>query len=70
MENTKVTIGQELRRIRKEKGISVIQLSQAIGCTRQHINHMETDVYSCNVVTLQKIAGVLGVPLKIFFENL
>ncbi len=67
------TIGKNVKRIREEKGISQLNLAMAIG-------HKSVGVISncelClqnkhfNIEHLVKIADVLGVNIKDFFENI
>ena len=67
------TIGKNVKRIREQKGISQLQLAMAIG-------HKAVGVISncelClqnkhfNIEQLIKIADVLGVNIKDFFENI
>ena len=66
-------IGLKVKKLREEKGISQIDLAHAIG-------HKSSTVVSCseichnnyhfNIEHLTKIAYVLDVELKIFFEDI
>lgn len=71
MQNIYKNIGQNVKRIREEKGISQLRLSHAIG-------HKSVSVISCseicinnyhfNIEHLSKIAYVLEVDVREFFK--
>ena len=58
-----IGIGQRISMIRKERGISTVQLSEEIGCTQQTVYRWERGERIPDVPTLMKIARVLGVNL-------
>ena len=72
IENAYKIIGANVKKIRKQKGYTQLQLSLAIG-------HHSVSVISCaeiyhnkhhfNIEHLLKIASVLGVPMGIFFDG-
>lgn len=72
IENAYKIIGSNVKRIRKEKGYTQLQLSLAIG-------HHSVSVISCaeiyhnkhhfNIEHLLKISKVLNVPVSSFFEG-
>ena len=51
-----VTLGNAIRRLRRERGLS-----------RSHLAMIETGAKAANVETLAKIADALGLPLSAFF---
>ena len=54
-------VGQNLRRIRTEKGLSQEELALRAGIDRTYISSLERGVYSATVTMVGKIADVLGV---------
>ena len=73
IDNLYKKIGQKVKKVREEKGISQLDLAHAIG-------HKSSTVISCseichknyhfNIEHLTKIAYVLDVDLNIFFGNI
>lgn len=57
-----MTIGQSIRRIRREKGITQWQLSSAIGVTPGTILLIERGGRECTKEMIADIAKALGVP--------
>ena len=67
------TIGKNVKRIREEKGISQLQLAMAIGHKSVGvISNCELCLQSkhFNIEQLIKIADVLDVNIKDFFQNI
>lgn len=56
------TIGQQVRRLRKERGLSQSQLAAGI-CSFQTISALETDKHLPSIEIMQKIAARLCIPL-------
>ena len=54
-------------KIRKEKKISIVQLSAESEISRSHLYYIETKQTIPNIETLSKIAHTLGVKLKDLF---
>lgn len=57
-----MTIGQNIRRIRREKGITQWQLSSAIDVSPATILLIERGVRDCDREMVKQIAKALGVP--------
>lgn len=57
----------KIRKIRIEKGISIVQLSVDSGVSRSHLYYIETKQTIPTLDTLAKIASAMGVRLKDFF---
>lgn len=55
-------VGQNIRRIRRKKGITQWQLSQMIGVTPGKVILIERGSVECSVALLRDIAAALGVP--------
>lgn len=63
--------GEELRRLREEKGLSQQALGAAVGLTQGMIGHIERGlVPGVSAATLYKLVEALGVPCMHFREFL
>ncbi len=62
-----VTIGNAIRRLRRERSLSQEVLSGLACIARSHLAMIETGAKAANVETLAKIADALGLPLSAFF---
>lgn len=56
-----------IRKIRKEKKISIVQLSVESGISRSHLFYIESKKTIPSLETLAKIARAMGLHLKDFF---
>lgn len=56
----------ELRKIRKEKGYTLQQVSQALGVTKQCISNWESGIRPIKIEMLKKLAQVFNMPLAVF----
>lgn len=59
-----MSIGEEIRRIRKEKGLSQSDLAALLGVSQQMIGLYETNKRTPKYETIQKIAKKLEVPVN------
>jgi transcriptional regulator with XRE-family HTH domain len=65
-----VSIGERLRSLRQEKGLSQGELEKASGLMRCYISRVEHGHTVPSVETLERFAGALGVPLyRLFYEG-
>jgi transcriptional regulator with XRE-family HTH domain len=55
--------GEEIRRLRKARGLSVPQLAQMIRVTPQSLSNIELGNKGASLEILMRIAEVLGVPI-------
>lgn len=62
-------IGKNVRKIRKEKGISILDLSKKTNLSKSTISDLETGKSSPTIDTLMKIADALGVDVQDFFRE-
>lgn len=60
MKQDSIHLGQNIKRIRKEKGLSQETLAQRIGCPRPRISDLEHRK-SATIPTIEKVAAGLGV---------
>lgn len=63
-----MTIGEKIRIIRKEKGLSQKQLGSLLGVSQQMIGQYENSPHEPKIETLRKIATALNMKLSDFLE--
>ena len=65
-------IGQNLKKIRKEKHLSIIKLSHLSNYSEGFIKNIESSSYlqTFSLGTLWRFADVIGVDIKRFFDDL
>lgn len=64
-----MSIADEIRRVRKTKGLTQSELAALIGRTQVSIARYETEKEEPPIRTLKKIADVLGCDLSIQFVS-
>ena len=57
-----MTIGEKIKAIRKEKGLTQKELAEKLGVSASMIGQYETNVRNPKFETIQKISSCLGVP--------
>ncbi|MCT4587490.1 MAG: helix-turn-helix domain-containing protein [Carboxylicivirga sp.] len=60
-------LGNAIKRIRKEKGLTQIFLAEACGITQTYLSQIEGNVKEPNISTVKKIANSLEIPLPVLF---
>ena len=65
----KETMGQIIRRLRKERNLTQEELSELLGVTSQAVSKWENDVGMPDISQVVPIAHVLGVTTDILFGN-
>ena len=55
--------GENLRRIRKSRGLTQRALAEAVGLHESHIHCLEKGRYLPRICTAQRVADGLGVPM-------
>lgn len=65
----KMSIGKNIQRIRKEKGLSQKELGQKLGVSQQMIAQYENSNSKPKIETLQKIADVLEVQISVLDDR-
>lgn len=63
-------VGLRLRLCRKTQLVSLEDLAEAIGVSRQQLQKYETGINRISAVTLFRLSQHLAVPLSYFFEGL
>jgi transcriptional regulator with XRE-family HTH domain len=64
-----MTIGENLRTIRKERGLDQVELASLAGVAQPSISLLETGRRGAQTRTLQKLADALNVPVAAFFAE-
>jgi transcriptional regulator with XRE-family HTH domain len=64
-----ITVGNKLRILRKNRKISLIELSRATGMGYSFLSELENDKHSITIANLQKIADFFGVNLIYFLQE-
>lgn len=65
----KIVIGQRIRALREEKGLSLRALAEQCGLSFNAISRVERGDNSPTVSTLHRLATALGVPITSFFAE-
>jgi transcriptional regulator with XRE-family HTH domain len=68
MRTTKQLLGARLKELRKSKGLSQDALAEQVGIDAKHLSRLEVGGSYPSLDTLERLAQVLGVELKEFFE--
>ena len=63
-----VKIGERVRLLRKQKGLTQTQLAELVGKDRQYLYKIEKAVVTPNVVTISALALAMEIPLTEFFD--
>ena len=66
---TKDSVGNKLRRVREERGLSQRELAQSARISTNAISLIERDENSPSVSTLQSLATALNVKMSYFFDD-
>jgi len=62
-------IGQRLKKIRKDKGITRAALAKQIDMSQTHLYRLEVGDQVPTLPVIERISSALGVPLKVVFEE-
>lgn len=68
-EDVDLIVGKQLRRLRKQRGISQTKLATELGVSFQQIQKYENGVNRVGASRLQMAACALDVPISRFFED-
>ena len=70
-ENIKSIICKNIKKYRKEKGIRLMDLAEAVNVSPDHLKRIESinDRNNISLMTLYKISITLGVRIDKFFEE-
>lgn len=67
--NIKLKIGQRIKNLREQKGMSQKDLSYAADLDRSYIASIENGQRNVSIINIEKIAKALGITLMIFFND-
>src|SRR5574344_472091 len=62
-------IGENIRSLRKEKGMTMEVLAKAAGVTGGYISQLERNLVDPSLSTLRRISKVFGVPMASFLDE-
>ena len=65
-----VALGERIQELRKEKGLTQIELSYRCEMERSNMRRIEAGGTNPTIATLKKISSALGISLSELFENL
>ncbi len=68
-ETTTYSLGEQIRRKRKEQGMILTQLAEMCGISSSFLSQIERDQANPSISTLHNIANALEVPLAYFFTD-
>jgi transcriptional regulator with XRE-family HTH domain len=60
-------IGEKIRSIRKNKNLTIVELSEQINVTSGYISQIERDLISPSLTVLKRLAEALDIPLSVLF---
>ena len=64
----RISFGENLKKIRNEKGLTVRGLAELAGLSKSTIENIEQGRFGCSIDVQQKIAIGLGVHIKELFD--
>lgn len=64
-----LSLGQRIRQLRKQRGITLLELSRNIDVTESFVSQIERGVANPSMVTLRRIAENLGVDMAALFTG-
>jgi transcriptional regulator with XRE-family HTH domain len=67
--NIKVKIGLRIKKLREQKKISQLELSQIADLDRTYINSVENGRRNVSIVNIEKIAQSFGISIFEFFKG-
>lgn len=63
------TLGARLRRLRRERGCTLQEVSEGSGLTPSFLSRLERGIVNISVGNLRKVASYFGVPITYFFTE-
>lgn len=68
MKTTKVLLGEKIRELRKNRGLTQEQFAELIGVEQKHVSRLELGKSLPTIERLEKITQTLGVSLRDVFD--
>ncbi len=69
MENSKGALGERLRQLRREQGLTLRELAERIGKSESYLSRVEHNRIDLTLNTLKEIADQLGRPITHLLDN-
>ena len=69
MGDTKAKIGDQIRRLRIQSGLTQQQLAHMVGLSREQVNRLENGTGNPGLSQLEKVLGGLGCPVEKLFDE-
>jgi transcriptional regulator with XRE-family HTH domain len=67
MAGSKISLGNRIRQLRKQKGLNQDQVAEAAGIDPKSLSRIECGVFNPSIDTLQGLATALGAEMQDFF---
>ncbi len=64
-----MNIAQRLKKVRKQRNLSVYKLAHISGVSQKHIYNIEKGINQPSIDTIRKILKSIGIPLEEFFSD-
>ncbi len=68
MTDTKKLIGARIKELRRQTGLTQEQLAERVGLDSRHLSRLEVGRHFPSLISLERIAAALDVPLVAFFQ--
>ncbi len=68
-QTAEVRLADRLQQLRAEKGLTLSQLAAAAEISPAYLSRVENHKVAITIAGLERLAGALGVPLKVFFDD-
>ncbi|MGD9568226.1 MAG: helix-turn-helix domain-containing protein [Sedimentibacter sp.] len=60
-------VGKKIRSIRKDKNLTIVELSEQINVTSGYISQIERDLISPSLAVLKRLSEALDIPMSVLF---
>jgi transcriptional regulator with XRE-family HTH domain len=64
-----VTLGEKLRAVRKERGLTLQQVASASGLSKAFVSQIESGTANPSLASLKRVGNALSLPLAALFES-
>lgn len=68
MKSTKILLGERIKELRKNRGMTQEQLAELVDIEQKHVSRIELGKNAPTIDRLERIAEVLDTPVKEFFD--
>lgn len=63
-------VGQKIKKLRKEEGLTTLELAEEVGISQQQVSRYERGINRIDVDFLSKITQIFNISIHYFFEDL